>query len=333
MTAYVTVDVETAGFTPANGMLLEVALAFVADGKVLGSAERLIKPTGKWQYNPVFQQSQKIHGITAAEILRDGMPVEQAAGEIHGLLSRFADKHGPPVFVAHKMDFEARWLTDAPWGFDFELDTLDLAREKLPGLDSHKLGVVVDHLGIEWTGPAHRARPDAVACAEVLLRLQQVPVAAPVLLEPAPIPELPAESDLYDVRNLLSTYAPQLAAHLRRQLELNDDGFGEEADDLLPATLAGLRALLLRAGTHDERTHRLLMECAAAIPFARKHRRPVKPDLAVLRLWGDEPLTPIGPATVGAACIPGAVYRRPTGDLVALSRDEIAKLEVTHDDR
>lgn len=373
MTPHVVVDVETAGFAPPKGFLLEVGLAFVAEGKVVASTEHLVLPACRWQYHPLYLQSRKVHGIQPSEILAHGKPEAQVAADVHDLLTRFATKYGAPKFVAHSAGFEARWLTEEPWGLPFDVDTLPLAKERLPDLGDHKLATLVEHFGLAFDGNPHRARPDAVATAEVLLRLLepaprlpkgaagQVPGGplkpSPVLVaDPGPPPPhsvesaypageamaraakrrkakaepLPPVHDLTDFKRALHTWCPPLAAEIRRQVEMDATTFGEEADTLLDDTLSGVRALLLRAGHYAPEAEALLMEVAALLQRTprRGRRKPAKPSTKVFRLFGRTPLEPVGAAKVGPATAPGHLYRLPSGELVALTHDHIARLEV-----
>jgi len=327
---YVVVDVETAGFAPSNGFLLEIALVFVADGAIIGRCARLLRPSCKWERHPAYIRSLPIHKISRQEIKQHGRPEAEVARELHELISRFADRFGTPRFVAHNASFEERWLAGEPWCFPFEVDTLPLARDLLPDLEGHKLAALVEHYGLSWEGPAHRALPDAVATAEVLLRLL-APKPAP---EPAPAPRLPESADKYDVARLLAQHAPTLREWMEEQVayEESKKGRGETADELLSATLAGLRALMVRCGGDPSLAQAVYaaVESLTGAPRFRVPRR-ATPKATVHRLWADEVLEPLGPADVGGATQPGVVYRRPGGGLIALTNEQIARLEVTND--
>ena len=350
---FVTVDVETAGFSPKNGFLLEVGLCFVAGGKIVGKLERLIRPSCKWERHPLYLKSRQIHRISTQEIRRHGRPEADVAAEIHGHLTRFAEDHGPPRLVAHNASFERRWLTDAPWCFPFDHDSLQIARERRPDLASHKLAELVDAYGIAWSGPAHRALPDAVATAEVVLRMLAPAVQpAPELPEgaagqvppreqrepepepeppPDPPPPLRPDADRYDVAGFLAEHAPTLARWANGQLGLEGaKSRGEAADELLPATLAGLRALLVRYGG-DPALVRPIHDAVGSLTGAPRFRRrhPPKVNTKALRLWAGERLEPVSTTSVGVGCAAGAVYRRPSGELIALTNDEIARLEAS----
>ena len=51
------------------------------------------------------------------------------------------------------------------------MDTLQMARQKLPGLKNYKLGTIVEKLNIALEN-AHRALNDAIATAKVFIKLK-----------------------------------------------------------------------------------------------------------------------------------------------------------------
>ena len=50
------------------------------------------------------------------------------------------------------------------------MDTIEIAKAKLPGLKNYKLGTIVEKLGVSLEN-AHRAVHDATATAKVFIKL------------------------------------------------------------------------------------------------------------------------------------------------------------------
>jgi DNA polymerase III epsilon subunit-like protein len=140
--------------------LLEVAAVRVRGGEALEHFSTLVRPEV-----PIEPEASAVHGILDEEV-RDAPPAPAAIEE----LCRFA---GDDWLVAHNarsdahvLAFEcARHRLSGPPGP--LLDTLPLARHALPEAADHKLATLVELLELE-DGVAHRALPDAVACAQVL---------------------------------------------------------------------------------------------------------------------------------------------------------------------
>lgn len=399
---YVVVDVETAGFTRDKGFLLEIALVFVAKGQVLGHwSQLIIPPTPRWDFSPMFLESRKVHKIPSGEIRKYGIPEEEAAARAHRQLDLFFADHGMPTFVAHNASFERRWLSSVPWSFPIEVCSLELARAAQPKAEGgHKLVEVAKRLGVAVDGEAHRALPDALLTAKVLLALlepAQPAQASQMLFEavdaverelvepelaqefnravatllghpPAPSappvptqaqPEFPGNSPEFPPQlteqlppideqlppigeqlppiALPGDYFDQVNAFrdiVRNKLALrvaaNGVPQGDEADDLLGLTCSAIRLLLFRGGHEAED---LLHELARRINQTSPPRFPPTPRTQAARLWGREVLTPMGEAEVTARCIPGLVYRRADGRMVALTKEEAVKLGVANEDR
>lgn len=82
----------------------------------------------------------------------------------------------PYLLVAHNAPTEAGILYDYRThcprlaSTDF-LDTVRLARHAYPDLPSHRLDVLIHHLGIAWPADRHRAMPDVEVTAEVFRRV------------------------------------------------------------------------------------------------------------------------------------------------------------------
>lgn len=117
-------------------------------------------------------------------------------------------------------------------------------------------------------------------------------------------------------------------ALLQAEAALDEAGTSRgDAEDHLPAaTFRALRALQRRVPHADLRVQ-ATWEAYHAADRPRFRRRPASPR-AVDRLWQGERITPVGPLEVGLGGSPGHLFRREGGELVALTADEVVRLEV-----
>ncbi|MCD2512475.1 3'-5' exonuclease [Comamonas endophytica] len=159
------IDFETTGMTPGQGArATEVAIVLLEDGQVVDRFQSLMR-TGVWI--PPF--ITRLTGITNAMVA-----AAPAAEEVMRDAARFV---GAAPMVAHNAAFDRRfWEAElaqaglqAPQPFAC---TVLLSRRLYPEAPSHKLGNIVDHLGLPRAGRAHRALADAEMAASLLARMQ-----------------------------------------------------------------------------------------------------------------------------------------------------------------
>lgn len=162
--SYVVVDVETTGMRPFDGdRVTEIAAVVVRDGAIVDTYQTLINPE---RSIPSF-----ITALThiSHAMVRDAPLFHEVCPDVLRLLAGH-------VFVAHNAAFDWRFVTaevmratgrglEAP-----QLCTVRLARRLLPHLPSRRLDSVARYYGIEIAG-RHRAGGDALATAQILLRL------------------------------------------------------------------------------------------------------------------------------------------------------------------
>jgi len=159
------IDFETTGMTPAQGArATEVAIVLVQNGQVVDRFQSLLR-TGVW-IPPFITQ---LTGITNA------MVAEAPAAE--GVMRDAARFVGDAPMVAHNAAFDAKFWThelthaDVPAPHAFACTVL-LSRRLYPEAPSHKLGNIVQHLGLPRAARAHRALADAEMAASLLTRMQ-----------------------------------------------------------------------------------------------------------------------------------------------------------------
>jgi len=159
------IDFETTGMTPAQGArATEVAIVLVQDGQVVDRFQSLMR-TGVW-IPPFITQ---LTGITNAMVAE-----APAAESVMRDAARFV---GDAPMVAHNAAFDSKFWghelahADLPAPHAFACTVL-LSRRLYPHAPSHKLGHIVDHLGLPRAGRAHRALADAEMAASLLTRMQ-----------------------------------------------------------------------------------------------------------------------------------------------------------------
>lgn len=164
---FVALDFETANHDRAS--VCALGAVRVVDGVVTDRLETFVAPPARLAtFHPVHR---RVHGIDAS-MVRGAPDWQQACSR----LVSFADG---ALIIAHNLPFERSVLMAACADAAFPapdlhgLCTLALARKALPQLGSHKLPLVLEHLGIEF-GQHHNAADDAQGAADVLLGLARL---------------------------------------------------------------------------------------------------------------------------------------------------------------
>jgi DNA polymerase III epsilon subunit family exonuclease len=155
---FVVVDVETTGTDPKMADLVEVAAVRVKGGKITDRWSTYVDPG-----RPII--GNQMHGITDKDVKGAPSPAEAAR--------KVFDFVGDAPLVGHSVGFDIGFLEEALGdGTRVEqgryLDTLVIAREGYPDLENYKLATLASFFGVELKD-GHRALPDAVATAELLL--------------------------------------------------------------------------------------------------------------------------------------------------------------------
>ena len=153
----IAIDLETTGLLPESDRIVEIgAVRFEADGSETGHFQRLVQPG-----RPMNPSAQRIHGISDLDLA--GAPPASV------VLPEFLDwiaEAAPGRLLAHHARFDAGFLGRALALSGLSIprleltDTLSLARRRLPEARSHRLDALVAMLGLEPSGPAHRALAD-----------------------------------------------------------------------------------------------------------------------------------------------------------------------------
>ena len=156
---YVALDLETTGLDPATDRVVEIgAVRFRPDGSVVDRFATLVNPR-----RPIPERVQRIHGISDRHV-RHAPGIETALPTFFAWAS--IDDGAGVAWMAHNARFDAGFLAAEArrigrGGLDRHLlDTLALARKRLPHLTRHSLDRLTPALGLDASDP-HRAGADS----------------------------------------------------------------------------------------------------------------------------------------------------------------------------
>jgi DNA polymerase-3 subunit epsilon len=161
---YAVVDVETTGTRAwAGDRITEIAVVAVRGGVVAETFETLVNPE-----RPIPPWITRLTNITW-DMVRDAPRFRDICEDVVRAMDG-------AIFVAHNAQFDWRFVTtevERVTGRQLEgrrLCTVRLARKLLPQLRSRRLDYLAMHYDVNITA-RHRAGGDAVATAEILVRL------------------------------------------------------------------------------------------------------------------------------------------------------------------
>ena len=167
---FIAFDVETTGLNPISDRIIEVGAVVFQNGNVQKSFSSLINPGIS-----ISHFASSVNHITNSML--DTAPSEK---EVYPQLIEFLGDalHGKIVMCAHNAKFDFNFLcnTLSRLGINAEIeyiDTLNLSRRYLHGLENYQQNTIETHLGI--TNPSsHRASSDAENCGHILYHLLDV---------------------------------------------------------------------------------------------------------------------------------------------------------------
>lgn len=165
--AFAVVDVETTGLSPQEDSIIELAALKVVAGEVTDSCECLVRTDEGLPVDIV-----RLTGIDDGTLARDGVPLCDA-------LDMFFDIVGELPIAGHNVTFDAVFLQEAcdECGFgnldNVNIDSVEIARKKLPRLRSYRLADLAASLGIE-VNQRHRAMADCRTDLAILLKLNEI---------------------------------------------------------------------------------------------------------------------------------------------------------------
>ncbi len=162
---FVVFDVETTGLDPLKEEIIEIGACKVVNGRIDETFSTFVKPN-----KHIPREITELTGIDD-EMVKDAPTINYAMPDFY----KFCDG---TVLVAHNIAFDISFIHNMSkklsYNFNHEnMDTLALARQKLPGLKNYKLGTIVERLGVQLDN-AHRAINDATATAKVFIKLMNM---------------------------------------------------------------------------------------------------------------------------------------------------------------
>lgn len=157
-------DIETTGLNASTDKIIEIGAVKVADGVITETFSTFIDPGIS-----IPARITELTTITDADV--HGQPT------IEEVLPDFYKFAYETIMVGQNVQFDYGFVSAAGQAmniyFDNEkADTLALGRKYIPTLGKYKLGNLTEYFGIKNKG-AHRAIYDAIATAEVFLKLAE----------------------------------------------------------------------------------------------------------------------------------------------------------------
>ncbi|MCD8286796.1 MAG: hypothetical protein LUD50_06205 [Clostridia bacterium] len=164
---FVVIDIETTGLnaTPVGGRMdaiLEIGAYKVKGGNICESFTTFVNPERR-----ISEEITKLTGITE-EMVADAPTSSQVMPDL------FKFMYGC-ITVGHNIvNFDFNFLEHycAEEGYILDrrmIDTVDLAREQIPGLNNYKLNTLADYFNISFNH--HRAVDDALVTAKIFIKL------------------------------------------------------------------------------------------------------------------------------------------------------------------
>lgn len=160
MREFIAIDFETAN--PKRVSACAIGYAFVSNGEIVKSNEHLMKPVGG---HAEFQS--KIHGIKEEHTIR--------APDFSELFSDIRFLFDYPLVGYSQFDKQVLNALFSHFEISMEFSYTDacaIAKQKYPELKNHKLKSLVKHFKLP-SFKHHIAKDDAIACANIFLRLQE----------------------------------------------------------------------------------------------------------------------------------------------------------------
>jgi len=195
MTPCVVLDTETTGF-PNNGAgftarIIEVgAVVITADERVVSPISFTVRQPRSHLQAWQAKKAMQVHGISAAQLLRDGLEPTGAAPRLARWFDRVRDRFGVREIRAYNQGFDFWFLERSPWdlfertGLEKGEDIQQTARRAMACSSGPRLSAAVNAANrsggdIPWLSAAHRAGEDARVAALVAIHFAAHRAVAP----------------------------------------------------------------------------------------------------------------------------------------------------------
>ncbi|UJS26239.1 3'-5' exonuclease [Thiothrix winogradskyi] len=161
---FIAVDIETTGFS-ASDEIIEIAAILFEDSYPKRKFGGLV-----YTDKPIPYYASKVNGITNSMLI--GKPL------MSDVFPRFIEFVADIDIVVHNKSFDERFLRRYADEYGFVMnnrfiDTLAIARDKLPNLTSYKLGNLAFYFGMEGVN-LHRAHDDALTAGIIYIELLNI---------------------------------------------------------------------------------------------------------------------------------------------------------------
>lgn len=164
---FVAFDVETTGLSPRADRIVEIGAVLFVEGKPADEFSTLV--------NPLIRIPASATAIN--HITNDMLAAAPGEGEVYPKLLKFLGDvtEGKTFLCAHNarfdMDFLCNTLTRLGYSASIRyVDTLNLSRKYIKGLENYKLGTLEQYFGL-INVDAHRAASDAEMCGKILCKV------------------------------------------------------------------------------------------------------------------------------------------------------------------
>lgn len=165
-TSYCVVDIETTGLDVGKDEIIEIAAIRIRDGEPKEELSILVKTAVQ-----ISDEVRKLTGLTNEQLESDGIPIDDA-------LTKLKDFIGTDKLVCHNASFDYNFLLASckKCGIlpihNSIIDTLQLARRKVKGVENYKLSTLAKHFGISET-QEHRALSDCKLTYGIYINLNE----------------------------------------------------------------------------------------------------------------------------------------------------------------
>ena len=166
-TKFIAFDIETTGLNPQYDRIVELGAVVFENGKCVKKYQSLVNAGIK-----ISLAASEVNHITN-EMLSSANTEEFVYPEF----TKFIEEalNGEVIICAHNADFDMNFLktTFRRLGISANIkyvDTLEISRACLYGIENHKQGTIADYFGIE-NNSSHRADSDAEVCGNILINL------------------------------------------------------------------------------------------------------------------------------------------------------------------
>jgi len=162
---YVVFDLETTGLDATKEEIIEIGACKVVDGRIDETFATFVKPS-----KHIPKEITELTGIND-EMVKDAPTINYVMPDFY----KFCDE---ATLVCQNVAFDTSFIHNISKKLSYNfnhptMDTMIMARQKLPGLKNYKLGTIVDKLNISLEN-AHRAIDDATATAKAFIKLMNM---------------------------------------------------------------------------------------------------------------------------------------------------------------